>query len=279
MKILVNGEVLEMDTQDRKLGPILAELDKRIENAGGIITGISADGHNIDADSIDGFMENLSTAYLQLEIIAENADELKKEAIKSFLTIIASSPSGGNGNSMSIENWNKSRSAYNSLFNAEETAFLDVFEEAQGPDSFERIRMLETFLEDRLEELENPLDALSRIAVFFDKIKGDISEVSVKMQTGRDEQAMKTILMVIELFNKTIRILPGYMRKSKDAENMQIQGMPVDAFYNDFNTSLRELAGAFENKDGVLIGDLAEYEILPRLEAFFDAVKKKEGGR
>ena len=37
---------------------------------------------------------------------------------------------------------------------------------------------------------------------------------------------------------------------------------------------LKELTGAFENKDAVLIGDLAEYEILPRMRSFFSAMEE-----
>ena len=45
-------------------------------------------------------------------------------------------------------------------------------------------------------------------------------------------------------------------------------------FYGSFNDVLRELTGAFEHKDAVLIGDLAEYEVLPRMRDFFAAMRE-----
>jgi len=40
----------------------------------------------------------------------------------------------------------------------------------------------------------------------------------------------------------------------------------LEAFYEELNGVLSELLEAFDAKDSVLIGDLMEYEIAPRLE-------------
>jgi hypothetical protein len=105
----------------------------------------------------------------------------------------------------------------------------------------------------------------------FDSIRTDLSEVAVRLQTGKEAEGMRTMVMVVELINKTVRILPDFMRTVPGAAELAIGGRNIGDFYDDFNVVFRELAGAFENKDSVLIGDLAEYEILPRLSAFFDA--------
>jgi hypothetical protein len=36
-------------------------------------------------------------------------------------------------------------------------------------------------------------------------------------------------------------------------------------YIDEFSTALKELASAYENNDTVLVGDLAEYELSPRL--------------
>ena len=41
---------------------------------------------------------------------------------------------------------------------------------------------------------------------------------------------------------------------------------PLERFFSDLNRILTELIEAFEAKDSVLIGDLLEYEVTPRLE-------------
>jgi hypothetical protein len=52
-----------------------------------------------------------------------------------------------------------------------------------------------------------------------------------------------------------------------------VEGSPMPEFYGAFNGVLRSLTEAFEHKDAVLIGDLAEYEILPRMRSFFEAMR------
>ena len=49
-------------------------------------------------------------------------------------------------------------------------------------------------------------------------------------------------------------------------------------FFNGFMAVLPEFLDSFENKDYVLLGDLAEYEILPRLKAL-SAFASKMGGK
>jgi hypothetical protein len=41
----------------------------------------------------------------------------------------------------------------------------------------------------------------------------------------------------------------------------------------EFNAALSELSAAYENRDTVLVGDISEYELAPRLSKFFSALK------
>ena len=45
-----------------------------------------------------------------------------------------------------------------------------------------------------------------------------------------------------------------------------ISGKDYNVFYSELNKVLKELLEAFKLKDSVLIGDLMEYEMAPRLE-------------
>jgi hypothetical protein len=71
-----------------------------------------------------------------------------------------------------------------------------------------------------------------------------------------------------------IRIIPELRRGGVDTSRIMIGGAAMPSFYGDFNVVLRQLTEAFENKDAVLIGDLAEYEILPRMQNFFGAMRE-----
>jgi hypothetical protein len=55
-----------------------------------------------------------------------------------------------------------------------------------------------------------------------------------------------------------------------------IDSKPMDEFFAEFNTMLAEVLGAFDARDSVLIGDLLEYEIVPRVLTLL-AVVEREG--
>jgi hypothetical protein len=47
---------------------------------------------------------------------------------------------------------------------------------------------------------------------------------------------------------------------------------PIDTYLAEFNAALRELLAAYEQRDTVLVGDIAEYEMAPRLRNLHTAV-------
>jgi hypothetical protein len=52
-----------------------------------------------------------------------------------------------------------------------------------------------------------------------------------------------------------------------------VDKIPVRTFIDEFDAILKELSAAYENRDTVLVGDLSEYELSPRLLQFFTALK------
>jgi hypothetical protein len=111
-------------------------------------------------------------------------------------------------------------------------------------------------------------------ALLFDERSADLAELPVLLQTGKEELAMKAVLYFIEIFNKVIRIIPELRRSGVDTASISVGDSGLPEFYGAFNEVLRELTEAFEHKDAVLIGDLAEYEVLPRMRSFFSAMRE-----
>ena len=50
--------------------------------------------------------------------------------------------------------------------------------------------------------------------------------------------------------------------------------MSFEKYYNELNGFLKELIDAFQINDSVLIGDLLEYEIAPRLEGLIQFIER-----
>ena len=51
-----------------------------------------------------------------------------------------------------------------------------------------------------------------------------------------------------------------------------MEEIPVSVYMGEFNSALKELLQAYEQNDSVLIGDLAEYELAPRLRSLYAAL-------
>lgn len=284
MTITVNGSELNLDTDGGSLGEVLARADDVLERAGSIILGLRLDGREIGADDLPGLRDRPVSAYGSLEIDSVPAFELRGRAYDSlldFLGALREWSSGSEAPEPLRETWEAFRRAYSGLLSSDEHSFLDLLGrdlEIQAPTEEERRRLvrhaerLEPIFRERMEEIRDPAAAMRSASRLYEAERENLMEVSVRLQTGKDSEAMRSILLFVEIFNKANRILPELGRIGADTASLRIDGKPISEFYDSFNGILRQLMEAFETKDAVSIGDIAEYEIVPRMNAFFDAM-------
>ncbi len=285
MIFTMNGTT--MSTEGRTIGDVLARLDERAETLGAIIVEVSMDGTSLSPEELAELSDKEATGEGTIALVAEPAADIKSRGLEALIELvlaIAAAMSSGDveAESSARKAWKTYRDAFGGLFSAEEASFLDAFGDKlqlkdQSVDLVPLAENLAVFFGERLSELRDPAAAMMSAASIFDTIKEDLSEVPVRLQTGKDAQAMRTMVLAVELINKTVRIMPEYLRASRNSA-LEIDGIAIPDFYGALNDVLRELAGAFENKDGVLIGDLAEYEIRPRLESFYTAIRAAAQG-
>lgn len=285
MIFTMNGTTV--NAEGKTIGDVLARLDERAETLGTIIVEVSVDGTSLSPEELALLSDKDAKGEGTIALIAEPAADIKARGLESLIELvraIASAMGSGDVDTVSSAQhaWKTYRDAFGGLFSAEEASFLDAFggslePDAQGVDLYSQAENLALFFGERLSELQDPTAAMMSAAAMFDAIKEDLSEVPVRLQTGKDAEAMRTMVLAVELINKTVRIMPEYMRTASH-EAFTIDGMAIPEFYGSLNDVLRELAGAFENKDGVLIGDLAEYEIRPRLDSFYTAIRSATRG-
>jgi hypothetical protein len=140
------------------------------------------------------------------------------------------------------------------LFLGQEADDVREWPPARVQSASELIKGISDRLAHRIEEALNPRSALkSYIGELRDAEKG-IREVSVLLQTGRDKEAMDTVVSFTGLVQRLldlVRFLP------RDPEREKL--------FEELNPVLREIVTAFDAKDLVLIGDLFEYEVAPRI--------------
>lgn len=113
-----------------------------------------------------------------------------------------------------------------------------------------------SLLEARQYELTHPYEACEALIPLLEQTKGEIEHTSVLLQTGRDREAVRNVLSFIEILSKALRILA----------RLHPSDPRVQEVHRSLSQPLKELNEAFLHKDSVLIGDLLEYEIAPKLE-------------
>ena len=122
-------------------------------------------------------------------------------------------------------------------------------------------------------EEKNPLEALKYMAGRLKNSAEEISEVSILLQTGKDREAMNRLISFSVVLQEFVRIFLVHRTASNlDVKSLSIGGTSFEEFYQTLNSFLKELSGAFETGDSVLIGDLLEYEIAPRIEELVDLI-------
>ncbi len=93
-----------------------------------------------------------------------------------------------------------------------------------------------------------------------------IADVAVHLQTGHDREAMEAIIRFSEVSQSMLRIF-SHIASQEEYQTLRIDGQTCEEFYTEFNALLNDVLTAFDARDSVLIGDLFEYEIAPRVEA------------
>jgi hypothetical protein len=297
MDILVNGSPLTLEARPgASLGEVLADADALIEKAGSIIVGIKIDGEELSADGYAEAAKRPAQGVGSVEIGIEEAREVRIRTIGTFLELLALIARAAGGEApegageASAEDWaslregaTDIRDAFGGLFAADELSFVKLLAEtldgagtepgaaARAEMAAQAARCASVFGE-RLAELRDPVAEMRTAAALFEARAPDLADLPVLLQTGKEDQAMKTVLYFIEVFNKVIRVIPELRHAGVDSDGLRIGAQGLAEFYGSFNGVLRELTEAFEHKDAVLIGDLAEYEILPRMRSFFAAM-------
>ncbi len=118
-------------------------------------------------------------------------------------------------------------------------------------------------LEGRIGDASRPREALARRIAQLSTTRESIGTVSVLLQSGKDRQAMEIVVSFSDLVQALLAILPFL---PPDDERQRLFG--------ELNGVLKELVAAFDARDLVLIGDLFEYEVAPRIDRLIPLLQR-----
>ncbi|MBR5965300.1 MAG: hypothetical protein IK015_04225 [Treponema sp.] len=100
-----------------------------------------------------------------------------------------------------------------------------------------------------------------------------LTQIPAQLQNGGDSKAKASIARLADIVDNFCHIIALSTLFPARFAAIKIDGKDLSAFFEDFMPVFNDLNGALSNGDTVTLGDLAEYEISPRLTALADAVK------
>ena len=313
MRLTINGEQVSYSLEnERTLGEVVRGIQAWLAGAGFLITGMRAAGAS-GADSQDllkappaDWGGTSVESVQELDVQAAHTGELKLahwRTVDAWLGMLASeirpAPEGGGSDAQAVGLENLLADFPETIEGLRTNPFLPPGSDAvdrfkalfeghaasagspqpgrpgKAADGVRRwpaetaraaaaiVDELRAGLQSRIADAAQPADALARCAA---KVKDSLTrlpEVSLLLQTGRDKDAMDIVIGFADTVQALLMLVP-FLAPDPARGKLLAEFTPV----------LKELVVAFGTKDSVLIGDLLEYEIAPRMQRLAPLLEK-----
>ena len=282
MKIMINGVDADIRTENEKtLGEVLSVLDGWLCGSGYRLSGLNVNGETINAGSVESFFYRDIDTVETLDISASSLPQLLAE---SYLNLIQDIDEYETLNiddkPMFIENWKESPQAgmlseqspdiYNLAVKTFSGEFIGNSLPSELPESSDP--PLRLFALERFRELQDPVSEFKRIESLVLNVCLKLEEIPLDFQTGKDASAMEKINCFSGIAEKIFRIISILKLGSYPINEITVNDMPLGAYINEFDAALREMLAANERSDTILVGDIAEYEMAPRLRGLYASI-------
>jgi len=272
MEISINGKPADVVLETEKnVGDLLSGMEQWLRGSGNRLSGICIDGMETTVQRLPEVMERELAAINTLDIRISTWDELAAEALanlKGYCNLYAAS--SFEERQQIRRDWEESASG---TFLGEEIKDIHNITRLSFAGEGITAADLGILVDERMRELADPGAEIGNIEKPVSEITVRMTDLPLDVQTGKDGRAAETIQLFSRMGEKIFRILQIQGKRGLDLNTMQIDGIPAKSFLNDFGDALKELTEACGNQDTVLIGDLAEYELAPRLNKLFIAIR------
>lgn len=115
--------------------------------------------------------------------------------------------------------------------------------------------------------------SLENLSSLFEMLSSKMQEVPVALQNGKNAEVGESIKNLADSIDQFCHIAALASLFPEDFDAAKVNGLNFQEFIKDFSPILADFEEGLKNNDTVLIGDLAEYEICPRLQSISEALK------
>jgi len=266
MIVSLNGDPLDVVIEkERTVGDLLMGLEIWLEERSFSVSSLNIDGLEIPASEIERVSQTPLDRVGQIDVRASSLLDLEREALREVADWLSVAETVSDYPSHSaitfIANADGELGARLVAILSDKTRTEDArIQEARG-----FIALREHEFDDSIAEFVSASTGLSAMA---DRLEA----LPLQLQTGKDVNAAGTLRDFSDLSSTLIRLLPLVGRAGINLAEFRIGENDIKAYFDELGSALRELVSAFETGDAILVGDLSEYEIAPRLRALEAAI-------
>jgi hypothetical protein len=253
--ITINGKTADITLEsETTLGEVLSGLDSWLAGSNLYLSGVEVDSKIYGSSSLEDAFNLSINNISRVDIKTSSREELMLEAlvgIQNDLEYLAGSPAE---TGQSVSAWETGHTSVFLRQNAPaiHTLLVQILERKLTPAS-----ALPTVTE-RIRELRDPAQELRSSVPLITEIAKRLEDFSLDMQTGKDARAAETLALFSGVTEKLFRLL-------EILKNRGVDTGAAGEFLSGFGAVIKELYSAWETRDTVLVGDLAEYELSPKL--------------
>ena len=272
MDIFINDRPADITLDTEKtLGDVLSGIELWVSSSGSRIMAISLDGQALPGDALSAVFDKDVNEVKKLDITVSAYRDLATEAFGLLLaTCEFYRDASFEERPPIVQAWEQSAAAH-----FLQTDISDVYDSAARTFSGEGLPVTDiiTLAEERLREILNPALEISGCEELVKSITERMERLPLDMQTGKDQLAAETMQLFTKACEKLFRIFFVLESEGFSLNSIVVDEITVRAFIEEFNAALTEISAAYANRDTVLVGDLSEYELAPRLLKFYSALK------
>ncbi len=121
---------------------------------------------------------------------------------------------------------------------------------------------------------ENDIKAsFVKLSELFNELAVQMEGVPVALQTGKNLEVSESIKKLADSIDQFCHIATLASLFPETFSNESLNGINFKDFFAEFSPILKDFEEALQNNDTVMLGDLSEYEICPRLKDISKALQ------
>jgi hypothetical protein len=273
MEIRINGQTADIRLEnERTVGEIFAGLEQWLANTGHRLSGIAIDGKTVYSDGIaESFGRDIASVKT-LDILTSSLPQLLAESLLNTLRDI---------DEYEVADFDEKRRMAEEWRQSPQAGLLAE----QSPELYDRAHKtfagegvgpaaLRSLVEERLRETQDPAGEFTRLEPLIAEICARLEDLPLDIQTGKDSRAAQTVSLFSNIGEKIFRLFKELKTEGFPVGAITVAEVPIADYITEFGAALRELLAAYEQHDTVLVGDLAEYEMAPRLRGLYAAISQ-----